>query len=450
MNPARLGRDARSKQRTVNEFKTYTRKDFPMLSPAVLRLRHRLAQWIMPRESGLVSRATATLTPSRERQPSPGPVADGANRHLVGRFQLLDLQPIKDRYKGDWEQTSGRIDRLVRMRIERHLAPGDICHRIRPTEHVIVFAGLSAEAAQAKCDLISREIAKAILGESNADELPVAVKLLPLPADTNIADADALGRALSKAEQDEAQKRSGGGSPEDLVECAAPALPTFCYEPMWRPGRGVICSYRCQASFETECSTLQRDFAVLAAATKQARGLMLEGRTLALGVPVAFETLGRYNERREYMRLLAEVPQPARKLLVFELGALPEGVPQSRLQEIVGPLRQHCRAVIAELPSRVTTAKNLQEASISAVGIDLGADACAAEQSLFEQIKRFRDVAGRARIPAYARGVSTLSLAAAAAASGFDYIAGKAVMMPLTEPRRIVRFGLTELYQPRA
>jgi hypothetical protein len=404
----------------------------------------------MPRESGLVTRAVTTPTPRPKRQPSPAPVSESTSRHLAGRLQFLDLQPIKDRYKGDWEQTSARIDRLVRMRIERHLAPGDVCHRVRPTEHVIVFAGLSTDAAQAKCELITREIAQAILGDSDADELPIDVKLLPIPADTNIADADALGRALSKAEQDEAQKQPHVGSPENVANCADPPPPTFSYEPMWRPGRGVICSYRCRASFESEPSSLQRDFAVLAAATKQARRLMLEGRTLVIGVPVAFESLARYNERREYMRLLSELPQPARKLLVFELGALPEGVPQSRLQEIVGPIRQHCRAVIAELPSRVTTVKNLQDAAIAAVGIDLGADECAAEQSLFEQMARFCGVAGRARLPAYARGVSTLSLAAAAASNGFDYIAGTAVMMPLDEPRRIVRFGLTELYRPRA
>jgi hypothetical protein len=421
-----------------------------MSSSAVLRLRRRLAQWIMPREPGQVTRVVATPTPRPERQPSPTLVSESANRHLAGRLQFLDLQPIKDRYKGDWEQTSARIDRLVRMRVERHLAPGDVWHRVRPTEHLIVFAGLSTEAAQAKCELITREIAQAILGESDADELPIDVKLLPIPADTNIADADALGRALSKAEQDEAQKQSHVGSPENVANCAAPPPPTFSYEPMWRPGRGVICSYRCQASFESEPSSLQRDFAVLGAATKQARRLMLEGRTLVIGVRVAFETLARYNERREYMRLLGEVPQPARKLLVCELGALPEGVPQSRLQEIVGPIRQHCRAVIAELPSTVATVKNLQDASVAAVGIDLGADECAAEQSLFEQIRRFRDVTGRARIPAYARGVSTLSLAAATAAAGFDYIAGAAVMKPLSEPQRIVRFGLTELYRPQA
>lgn len=127
---------------------------------------------------------------------------------------------------------------------------------------------------------------------------------------------------------------------------------------------------------------------------------------------------------------------------------MPHGVPQGRLVELLAPLRQHCRAIMLELPLETIDFSNVKGCGALAVGCDVGTHA-GPEFILMQQMNRFvRAARDKTGLPTYMHGAGPLSLVTAGLGAGFSYIDGDAVAKLIDHPRGLVDFHLADLYRP--
>jgi hypothetical protein len=75
--------------------------------------------------------------------------------------------------------------------------------------------------------------------------------------------------------------------------------------------------------------------------------------------------------RMEIAGICRNLSADLRPYLIFEICDLPEGVPQSRLSELVGSLRPFCRGVAAQLPLRTINYSAYLGTGLQAVGLSV-------------------------------------------------------------------------------
>jgi hypothetical protein len=374
----------------------------------------------------------------------------------AGHVSIIGLDKVKARFGAQWQRLAGRAARIARNTIERHLGPGDIFTEFLETNYVIVFANLDEAAARVKCLLIADEVTKALLGEDGGDLITV---------DVDVVGLDRLGFA---------RKTAAEPTVDDLeFEPEAPPPPVrrdimdrirFTYRPMWDRSHDVLSTYLCVPVVGSNGADHDRDLdhevgrdpeaiarldqAQQAHVLRELARVEDEGDKLLITLCVHYETLAVSTQRRRYQQALADglSPQGAR-LLVIEIADVPEGVPQSRVVQLVSPLKPMCRGMVARLKIEATDFTALRGSGVSAVGCSLSGLALS-ELTLMQHMNRFNREAEKANLATYIHGVRTVSLAAAAIGAGFRYLAGTGVAKLVERPERIVGFSLMDVYRP--
>jgi hypothetical protein len=445
----------------------------------VSRLRRRLAELLSPDDEPLAARRSASravpqvpLTDTdfdsrlRELLERPGQLA-----LMSGRVNIIGLQKIKERFGSAWERMAERAERIARNTIERHLDDGDMYTSVNSITYVMVFARLSQEQAQMKCLMIADEIGKALFGEQGGDMLEVKTAVARVDGKLNletISLADQLFASLA-GEDDLVFVEEGEVLPKTPARSLAPqdllAGLRFAYRPIWDQSRNVISTYLCVAQVPTsdigaavsdaelalagDDEALTRlDDAVRQRVIGDLRVLHCERRRLLLTLPIHFETLSPVARRRRYLTALGkQLAGEIDKMLVVELTGVSVGVPQSRLVELIAPLRQLCRGVILRVPLEMVDFAHVKGCGAVAIGCDIGTHP-GPEVALMHQLNRFGRAAASASVPTYVRGAHTLSQVAGSIGAGFSYIDGDGVSKLVDHPREVADFRLADLYRP--
>ncbi|HUH86222.1 MAG TPA: hypothetical protein VLX85_16560 [Stellaceae bacterium] len=462
-------------------------------------LRRNIAAMLDPEQSAKPARAVR-----RERTPGPmlAPLAarddddfetrlrgllseNSEGALLAGRVNVIGLKKVKERFGAEWDRFAVRADRIARNTIERHLTAGDIYTSTLGFAYIMVFAQLSPDQAKVKCRLIGDEIAKSLLGEG--DGALIEVKTAVAQIDGKIAFQDVLLKevlATSLGDDKDlelvdepaprrpvqapdgqwepipapARKQNVRGAQADLLDDLR-----FVYRPMWDQSRSVVSAYYCVAQVPLadvgdargDAETMTGDGGErprLDVLTQQRviadlDDLARASRKLFIVLPVHFETLSAMARRREYLRVLREQTNAEmRKLLVVEVVGVPQGVPQTRLTDLVGPLKPLCRSVVLRLPLESADFSNIKGSGAEAIGADVAGRADA-EFVLMQHMNRFARATAKAEFPCYIHGLRSISLVAGALGAGFGYIDGDAVASPVAHPRGVVEFRLADLYR---
>ncbi len=239
----------------------------------------------------------------------------------------------------------------------------------------------------------------------------------------------------------------------------------FAFWPLWNVERNVISAYACFALVPTGDSGTAYDDAELAVTGNSEDILQLDhalqdrvlaelaavrgdGRKLLLVLPVHFETLAAAAHRRRYAQKLAELAGDSANLLIVEVTGLPSGVPQSRIVELIAPLRPHCRRVSTRLRAETVDFAPFRGAGVLTVGCDVGSR-FGAEPLIIQHLGRFSRGAQKAGFGTiYVCGVPSLSMATAAIGAGFGFVSGIGVAKPVPRPERVLDFTLLDLYRP--
>ena len=388
----------------------------------------------------------------------------------AGQISIIGLDRVRERFGDAWERLAERAQRIARNTIERHLLPGDIFREWHDTSYVIVFASLDPERAKMKCLLIADEVMKALLGEDGGDLISVrsavaqlepglgallglsADRFQPIGPDVGAGDRDAV-------------------PPDDAPAAAASApaattAPThrFAYCPMWDTTQNAISAYRCIALPEDAQETVfageadrayandpdklaALDFEVQAHVVKDLARLCADGRRVLVILTVHFDTIGSTARRTRYAQGLSRlIPTAAAKLLVIEIADVPDGVPQSRLHDLVSPLRPLCRGMTARVRLETPDLSGFGGSLLHAVGCSIATHR-SAELTIIQQMGRFARVAEKAGVACFVHGIPSVSLTAAAVGAGFRYVDGSAVAKLVDRPDRVSAFNLHDFYR---
>lgn len=384
------------------------------------------------------------------------------------RVYLIELERLRDQFGEKWNRMEAKIHAIAHESIERHLAFVDVYAQYGASSYVIVFAQLNRHEAQLKCLLIAKEMARRLIGtEAASNEITVM-----------IARADEANRLVFEEIADfettaqDFRKVPASRLGRDLL--VTPQLSTegavdwesvqFIYRPLLTLRGMVVSTYICLPIRRTRTGGYDSGYEVLqdqtdpqqiadldllglaTVATEAER--MAKARTPALlSLPVHFETLANHQNRPRYLGHCRDFLDPHAGRLVFELVNLPEGVPQSRLVELVGMLRPSARAVIARFPLTRRSFTACRAAGLHAVGADIYYSR-ERESVLMREMDQFVEAAEKEMLHTYIHGLRTISLNTAAIATGFDYIDGYALTSVANIPGQATRYDLRDLYRP--
>src|SRR5258708_9585446 len=229
--------------------------------------------------------------------------------------------------------------------------------------------------------------------------------------------------------------------------------PAFAFEPIWNVRKGVVSAFRCirlnPASAapatlgEPLIAELQEvtrwgieDQAVLQHAITEWSKLPPESPCLMI-VPVRFETLASAGPRRDYLGLCGDMPHPLRRLLIFEIEQIPDGVMAERLLDVTRYVKSFCRAVMTRVSLEFQHFEAINKAGIPIVACQIGS--ARNEQKSLQLMERFVERAERHKLQSAVFGIRSVSLTTAALGAGFVYIGGEAVSTPARAPRGLLQ-----------
>jgi hypothetical protein len=239
----------------------------------------------------------------------------------------------------------------------------------------------------------------------------------------------------------------------------------FVYRPVWDQVRQVLATYRCVGLVPTSsfgCAMSEAESVIGGDDEAAARldealqrrvlddldDMMRGHRRVLLSLAVRFQTLASVSRRRSYIGVLSRrLDVEARKFLVIAVVGVPPGVPQSRLVELVSPLRPHCRGVGLRLALETADFSHVKGSGIVAVACDISGHP-GSEFAVMQLMNRFNRAAAKVPVTTYLQGARSLSQVTAALGAGFTYIEGDAVAKPVDNPRNVAEFRLADLYRP--
>lgn len=382
----------------------------------------------------------------------------------TGRVQLINIGKISEHLGDAWEKKAKTAHMVVCAAIERRLSSEDIYSRYSDFGYVIVFANLDKKQAQLKSVLMAKEISEKILGHQNLDDF-IDVSTMTTKSDGRVSFdqlppiADLASDLETKGRQEEKPLETSGGAirlPREDIK--------FIFRPIWFVRQHVISAFLCipirevgqgrHASgysvlydpndpmqiFELDTNTVQKVSEELEKARQQ-------GKKALFAVPVHFETLANINRRAMYFEQCRSQLKDAEKIIIFEVVGLPDGVPDSRVVDVLSPLKPLSRSVLARFSIEHRDFMGYHGAGIHAVGIDLyGSED--KEKPLMKAMEKFVVAANKSYLKTYVHGVRTLSLNTAAVSCGFDYIDGYVLTSPSESTEGAYFLEMEELYKP--
>jgi hypothetical protein len=392
-------------------------------------------------------------------------VATNGGAAQAGRINVIGLDDIKRRLGDRWDELRDRVDAIARAAIERCLWPEDI-YVSHDDNFIIAFGRLDVEAAQTKCLLIAKMIENSLFGEHGEAGLSVTTAVTTLEGTVSFQDLPSLDSLIAAQATItpalpllHTPKKLPAARIEavpqlEMVEKSAadPYVSEILWRPIWDARSGIIPIYRPELArvlvHTDEAKVIADDIVLCGTIATALTQCLLQSRCLLFVLPVHFVTLASVVGRHRYTEELARLIKPEmKKFLLICLTDVPDGVPSSRMVELTGALRSHCRGLSARLPLETTDFSALKGSRFFAVGADLSGRTDT-ERRLFALIEQFRRAADRAAFcNFFLDGIRTMSMVAAAIAEGFCYLSGDVVGKPMNRVIGARNFTLDDIYR---
>jgi hypothetical protein len=303
-----------------------------------------------------------------------------------GCVNVITLDEIKTEAGARWEKLRGSVTAHLESLLRQKLGSSDFFVPLDDTAYLVSMPEASAEASQIFCLRIAHELHTSMLGHCELRHLRLAraVRLDDDEIQTAEIGGPELVRLAVMAGLDCISESERLAARRAAPRVAAPKKRDFShrYVPLWDAQREAITTWRCVTDPVPGTNPAASvDFkAELAAALSRIkhgeRSLtehMKVGTRFLVSVPLSYDTLTSPAGRMEIASACRALSSALRPYLIFEIGDLPYGVPQSRLSELVCILKPFSRAVAAVLPPRTSNFGDYQSAGVHAIGISLAA-----------------------------------------------------------------------------
>jgi hypothetical protein len=379
-------------------------------------------------------------------------VAASAALMKRGSVQTIGLEEIKAEIGSRWDKLKESIWSHLDMLLRQKLGSTDFYIQLDETSFLVSMPSASMEEAQIFCLRIAHELHASLLGRCEPAKLRIArateivgdvIQRVPLTGEklTLLAAQARLETPSSQAES-LAHETFGSGKRTQKTEFL------HRFVPVWDAQKQAITTYRCvspidqvtagntrqdtKAKFETMCTVSRIRFA-----TSTLSRRLAAGERFLVWIPVSYEMLGSPVGRMEIAAICRGLSSELRPYLIFEIGDLPHGVPQSRMSELVGSLRPFCRGVVAQLPAGIANYGAYAGAGLNAIGLSFAVGIGGAEMG--SELLKLCLVAKKQRIMSFALDVSSEDLLLAARAEGVNFLSSPLIGASQSMPAPISR-----------
>lgn len=392
----------------------------------------------------------------------------GKDALKAGRVQFLGLDRLEQHFGPSWHRHRDRAFMLAKRVLQRRLRPIDLFWELPGSGFVFVSGDASPQEAQLRCAMIGDEIARLLLGEEALAGI-VSAKTVVSELDGILSLMPGGQRSESSdAEPNEAANGDGGGFDDwdiglDLDNDASRRVIGF--RPIWSPKKDAVFAFRYLSGFEfsegpnaapastmepvPNSSPIQGDLLVLGNVVSRVVAEFRKGFRFLTTVPVHLATFRRTSDRLSYMQAIHRLSQTVRAHLIVVVVGADETIPQSRMVEIVSPLRGACRTVVVRVDRLTTPLGWVAAAGAQGVSCEVEPGRDTASQVL-QSINRFAAEAERNGLTSCLNGVSNLPTAVAAACAGIDFIDGDAIGSVRPTPGAVMRYSPLDLYRSRS
>lgn len=406
----------------------------------------------------------------KHKKPKRIPTERAFNRHATrllddredhsisaGVVQILGIDQIKADLGKRWPEVQDRASRIVEKVIRQHLSDEDLYHHQEPDNYVLCFKHLDQMAAEAETRQIVAEIEEQLLA-SVPEYASASVQHTVSEIDCELVLESDDGPLAAISQQLAAIRNEVN----DAVQRARKYLKSnaeVCYRPVWTCKTGFVESYiarldRRSGNDLLEYLQLVSDATTLAELTAEIDGVVL-GRAVAalhqslqagcaptVTLPVNYHTLNSANARESYLDLCRSIPEGYRKHLTFEITAVPETAPETRLLEIIQAIRACGRSTSVEVDLNSKTWMKLLDKGISGLALDMRFMRRQDRDRLSELLR----VARSAGVNVHIHRVNTRGAGRYALACEVASIDGEAIAARVDAPNR--RYALKSPFGP--
>lgn len=370
----------------------------------------------------------------------------------LGRYQFVNLDPIRDAAGALWPQLRERAFLASRTIIERRVAEEDL---IIPcaTGFLVVFRALSGDPALRLTETIRGEMEAFFMGDEEFSTLKVEGKSERLTLSEFEA---ALARSQPEAEPQAPGPRRG--TPE-----AGPAdglrIDALDYLPAWdarneavggffmrarrlaTDGRGWLINGAIVHGARKAEARLALDLLVLDRAAEALETLIKAGSRCALIVPAGYDSLSQPRCRSAYITRLTALGPMLKAMIWVRLEGTPLDAPRAALAETGRMIAQHAGRLFVHAPADTMTLDPFSELRPALIGADFptGSDA-----AIRTDLDRLMALVRRAGAGAYLDNLESWEAVRLGVRSPARLLAGPSIgVLPAPRaPYRVTRAGL--------
>lgn len=368
---------------------------------------------------------------------------------VAGSIRLLGMDEIKERLGERWSAVADIAYRIAEQTIQRHISPEDAYQRHGREAFVLCFASPDKANAEAKTCKIAEEIAMLLAQQTPQIHMEVDHTVAEMEwADIDNGKTDSIAEQIAR-ELRQVREKAEASAREWRNELMRSAGIRFA--PIWHPSRRIVASYRAMLNEQTGTHALKRlssvtspkelqrtlhdlDCLVVGQTIKALDKLLNAGGMAQMLLPVNFNSLSNRTAREKYLNLCRDIPENYRRLLMFELHGAPNGTRGSRLIDIALALKPYAQGVLVELPASGSLLQELASARLFGVSVDAKSLPRTVGQAT-PTLARVVSAAALHNLKVFVHGADTVGLLEAAQKAGADYVDGRAVALPMAEPK---------------
>jgi len=318
-------------------------------------------------------------------------LAAGAEK-ILGRMFVLSLDTIRQRYGTSWRYVSEKAHRSAETSLRSELSPTDILAPVGQIDFILILFQGSKREAPARALRMDQGMVMAVTGEDlglagvTAKEVVLAdgvikfrnlshedIKRAQQPAGPPIVDLES--ELLDDDEEDgfpnvDQMLESLKFEAHNLLDLAANTVFMRRLTPkshLFGPDSDETAIFE---NFPDPRVRAKIDLRALKLCRQELRKVVGASAVPRICVPVSFETVANNYTKNLFLKVAQKIPQPARRMIAFQILAVPAGVAQNRLVEIISTVRPFCSGAILSLDAAFRDFSTLAEHNPIAVCCD--------------------------------------------------------------------------------
>lgn len=392
----------------------------------------------------------------------------------TGAVNIISVEAIRERSEDRWPRKREQVVTFVERAFSRLSQPGDVIVPLNDAEFLTIQPGASRTAALGFSANLLRETLEFFLGAVTHQDLRLFQVNAYVNGELGVR-AVALGQLVSPDQVDFGDPTETATPPSATPPCDALALSrsrTFrlvveggltvevaiAAEPVWNVPARAVASYLLRPTVSLE-STEPGGVAALPAELSSnlagdiALQMISAGVDLldqlqvrvALHLTLPVRALTYSPSRYRVLHALRDLSPEVRKLLILEIVELSDGLPQSRLTEIVASIAPYARAVLARAPTAAADLTAWRGCGLNGATLDCS-ELDPADRQAQAKLTAFVRSASQVSRACVAYGLASRALLLAAWSAGFTHLNGPGLAADALRARGAVRLQPIDLF----